>query len=128
MRLSIMVSELTGGTTLASSPDGTGEWWRALFSNCNEKKNLGEESIRHTYLTSRRFSVGQPKRHGGRSPSTQPRFNLGEAGGWHGEPQRPDESGRNEREIFKDQQEITTFTVIWARQLVSPQPKLGPVP
>ena len=31
-------------------------------------------------------------------------------------------------EIFKDQQEITTLTVIWARQLVSPQPKLGPVP
>ena len=25
-------------------------------------------------------------------------------------------------------QEITTLTVIWARQLVSPQPKLGPVP
>ena len=24
--------------------------------------------------------------------------------------------------------EITTLTVIWARQLVSPQPKLGPVP
>ena len=32
-----------------------------------------------------------------------------------------------EREIFKDQQEITAL-VIWARQLVSPQPKLGPVP
>ena len=32
------------------------------------------------------------------------------------------------REIFEDQQEITTVTVIWARQLVSPQPKLGPVP
>ena len=29
-------------------------------------------------------------------------------------------------EIFKDQQEITRG--IWARQLVSPQPKLGPVP
>ena len=33
-----------------------------------------------------------------------------------------------EREIFIKQQEITTLTVIWARQLVSPQPKLGPVP
>jgi len=33
-----------------------------------------------------------------------------------------------QREIFEDQQEITTITVIWARQLVSPQPKLGPVP
>ena len=33
-----------------------------------------------------------------------------------------------EREIFINQQEITTLTVIWARQLVSPQPKLGPVP
>ena len=33
-----------------------------------------------------------------------------------------------EREIFGNQQEITTLTVIWARQLVSPQPKLGPVP
>ena len=32
------------------------------------------------------------------------------------------------REIFINQQEITTLTVIWARQLVSPQPKLGPVP
>ena len=32
------------------------------------------------------------------------------------------------REIFMNQQEITTLTVIWARQLVSPQPKLGPVP
>ena len=32
------------------------------------------------------------------------------------------------REILENQQEITTFTVIWARQLVSPQPKLGPVP
>ena len=32
------------------------------------------------------------------------------------------------REIFINQQEITTVTVIWARQLVSPQPKLGPVP
>jgi len=32
------------------------------------------------------------------------------------------------REIFENQQEITTLTVIWARQLVSPQPKLGPVP
>ena len=31
-----------------------------------------------------------------------------------------------QREIFEDQQEITTVTVIWARQLVSPQPKLGP--
>ena len=31
-------------------------------------------------------------------------------------------------EIFINQQEITTLTVIWARQLVSPQPKLGPVP
>ena len=31
------------------------------------------------------------------------------------------------REIFINQQEITTLTVIWARQLVSPQPKLGPV-
>ena len=38
MRLSIMVSELTDGTTLASSPDGSGEWWRALFANCNEKE------------------------------------------------------------------------------------------
>ena len=26
-------------------------------------------------------------------------------------------------EIFEDQQEIATRTVIWARQLVSPQPK-----
>ena len=34
----------------------------------------------------------------------------------------------SEREIFEDQQEITTLTVIWPRQLVSPQPKLGPVP
>jgi len=34
----------------------------------------------------------------------------------------------SEREIFINQQEITTLTVIWARQLVSPQPKLGPVP
>ena len=34
----------------------------------------------------------------------------------------------SEREIFENQQEITTLTVIWARQLVSPQPKLGPVP
>ena len=33
-----------------------------------------------------------------------------------------------EREILENQQEITTRTVIWARQLVSPQPKLGPVP
>ena len=33
-----------------------------------------------------------------------------------------------EREILENQQEITTLTVIWARQLVSPQPKLGPVP
>ena len=34
------------------------------------------------------------------------------------------------REILENQQEITTLTVIWARQLVSPQPKLGlgPVP
>ena len=32
------------------------------------------------------------------------------------------------REIFETQQEITTLTVIWARQLLSPQPKLGPVP
>ena len=34
------------------------------------------------------------------------------------------------REILENQQEITTVTVsvIWARQLVSPQPKLGPVP
>ena len=31
-------------------------------------------------------------------------------------------------QILEDQQEITTLTVIWARQLVSPQPKLGPVP
>lgn len=31
MRLSIMVSELTGGTTLASSPDGTGEWLAGAF-------------------------------------------------------------------------------------------------
>ena len=37
-------------------------------------------------------------------------------------------SVRAEREIFEDQQEIKTLTVIWARQLVSPQPKLGPVP
>ena len=29
-------------------------------------------------------------------------------------------------EILENQQEITTLTVIWARQLVSPQPKLGP--
>ena len=29
-----------------------------------------------------------------------------------------------EREILENQQEITTLTVIWARQLVSPQPKL----
>ena len=29
------------------------------------------------------------------------------------------------REIFINQQEITTLTVIWARQLVSPQPKLS---
>ena len=35
---------------------------------------------------------------------------------------------REMREIFEDQQEITTLKVIWARQLVSPQPKLGPVP
>ena len=28
------------------------------------------------------------------------------------------------REILGNQQEITTLTVIWARQLVSPQPKL----
>ena len=37
---------------------------------------------------------------------------------------------RTEREIFENQQDITTLTVIWARQLVSPQPKLagaGPV-
>ena len=33
-----------------------------------------------------------------------------------------------EREILENQQEITTLTVIWTRQLVSPQPKLGPVP
>ena len=33
-----------------------------------------------------------------------------------------------EREILENQQEITTLTVIWAWQLVSPQPKLGPVP
>ena len=33
-----------------------------------------------------------------------------------------------EREILENQPEITTLTVIWARQLVSPQPKLGPVP
>ena len=33
-----------------------------------------------------------------------------------------------QREVFENQQEITTITVIWARQLVSPQPKLGPVP
>jgi len=33
-----------------------------------------------------------------------------------------------DREIFINQQEITTLTVISARQLVSPQPKLGPVP
>ena len=32
------------------------------------------------------------------------------------------------REIFEDQQEITTLTVIWARQLVNHQPKLEPVP
>ena len=36
-----------------------------------------------------------------------------------------------EREIFENQQEITTPTVIWARPLVSPQPKAeagaGPV-
>ena len=31
------------------------------------------------------------------------------------------------REILENQQEITTLTVIWARQLVSPQPKLGPI-
>jgi len=31
-------------------------------------------------------------------------------------------------EIFEDQQEITAVAEIWARQLVSPQPKLGPVP
>ena len=37
-------------------------------------------------------------------------------------------SSLDEREIFINQQEITTLTVIWARQLVSPQPKLGPVP
>jgi len=30
-----------------------------------------------------------------------------------------------QREILENQQEITTLTVIWARQLVSPQPKLG---
>ena len=36
--------------------------------------------------------------------------------------------GERERESFENQQEITTLTVIWARQLVSPQPKLGPVP
>ena len=36
--------------------------------------------------------------------------------------------GEREREILENQQEITTLTVIWARQLVSPQPKLGPVP
>ena len=40
-----------------------------------------------------------------------------------------DLSGRlgfeREREIFINQQEITTLTVIWARQLVSPQPKLA---
>ena len=35
--------------------------------------------------------------------------------------------GERERS-FENQQEITTLTVIWARQLVSPQPKLGPVP
>ena len=35
---------------------------------------------------------------------------------------------RQSREIFEDKQEITTLTEIWARQLVSPQPKLGPVP
>ena len=36
---------------------------------------------------------------------------------------------REMREILENQQEITTLTVIWARQLVvSPQPKLGPVP
>ena len=29
---------------------------------------------------------------------------------------------------FENRQEVTTLTVIWARQLVSPQPKLGPVP
>ena len=37
-------------------------------------------------------------------------------------------SPADEREILGNQQEITTLTVIWARQLVSPQPKLGPVP
>ena len=35
---------------------------------------------------------------------------------------------REMTEIFEDQQEITTLKVIWARQLVSPQPKLGPGP
>ena len=33
-------------------------------------------------------------------------------------------AGTQLREIFENQQEITTRTVIWARQLVSPQPKL----
>ena len=32
------------------------------------------------------------------------------------------------RERFLKPNKITTLTVIWARQLVSPQPKLGPVP
>ena len=36
--------------------------------------------------------------------------------------------GASERDFFETQQEITTLTVIWARQLLSPQPKLGPVP
>ena len=35
--------------------------------------------------------------------------------------------GASERDFFETQQEITTLTVIWARQLLSPQPKLGPV-
>ena len=45
-----------------------------------------------------------------------------------GPPLQFTKSPRGPREIFINQQEITTLTVIWARQLVSPQPKLGPVP
>ena len=40
----------------------------------------------------------------------------------------PLQDEREKREMIENQQEITSLTVIWARQLVSPQPKLGPVP